>query len=368
MAAAVPQTLEYRGGQLNVAPVLEVKIFTNWKKRKSEELWTPDERKAANLDQHLKSLIMSVIPDDQMNFVINCLTSKSTWDDMILYNESPFDVKESRVMDLKLCYNTFKFKECENLTQTFTRYKSFINELVNDGINLSKLEINTGLLNGLVAEICEWDAKEVSYDEEEMVEVKSLMALIEEDKVSLSKEDARNGKWIQISMEKCISEQTPSQKRGLEVEASSASGQEGNALIESSSENSVMPQQNNERTLPSEPKINTTNPSVVVLDSSASDYDYADDSKAFSYAKVNNRASTSKSAQADKLKNVKFDDDLPFATLVPKERNDLKSQIYKAQSSGSRTNKNQQVLSSLDVNFVDNTITSLKIATKFYSV
>ncbi|GKA04581.1 hypothetical protein Tco_0683701 [Tanacetum coccineum] len=254
MAAAVPQTLEYRGGQLNVAPVLKVKIFNNWKKRKSKELWTPDERKAANLDQRLKSLIMFVIPDDQMNSVINCLIAKSTWDDMILYNESPSDVKESRVMDLKLCYNTFNFKEGENLTQTFTRYKALINELVNDGINLSKHEINTGLLNnsfddeedtrssqeylndleeeyqaksllakskrffkkgsqrfsgvkatedtqchkcgrnGLVAKICEWDAKEVSYDEEEMVKVKSLMALIEEDKVSLSKEDARNGK------------------------------------------------------------------------------------------------------------------------------------------------------------------------------
>ncbi|GKE02332.1 hypothetical protein Tco_1390315 [Tanacetum coccineum] len=33
MAPKVPQTLEYRGGQLNVAPFLEVDNFTNWKKR-----------------------------------------------------------------------------------------------------------------------------------------------------------------------------------------------------------------------------------------------------------------------------------------------------------------------------------------------
>ncbi|GKA24305.1 hypothetical protein Tco_0710338 [Tanacetum coccineum] len=32
-AVEVPQTLEYKGGQLNAAPVLEVEIFTNWKKR-----------------------------------------------------------------------------------------------------------------------------------------------------------------------------------------------------------------------------------------------------------------------------------------------------------------------------------------------
>ncbi|GJY01136.1 hypothetical protein Tco_0359288 [Tanacetum coccineum] len=178
MATEVPQTLEYRGGQLNVAPLLEVENFINWKKkfmchiigiepqfeniikngpyipmtagqRKPEVQWSADERKATNLDQRLKSLIMSVLPDDQMNSVINCLTAKSTWDDLILYHEGPSDVKESRVMDLKLCYNTFKFKEGENLTQTFTRYKALMNELVNDGIKLSKLKINTGFINGL---------------------------------------------------------------------------------------------------------------------------------------------------------------------------------------------------------------------------
>ncbi|GJZ73455.1 hypothetical protein Tco_0637601 [Tanacetum coccineum] len=110
----VPQTLEYRGGQLNAAPILEVKIFTNWKKR----------------------------------FMWHSI-AKSTWDDMILYHEGPSNVKESRVIDLKLCYNTFKFKEGESLTQNFTRYKALMNELVNDGIKLSKLEINTGFINGL---------------------------------------------------------------------------------------------------------------------------------------------------------------------------------------------------------------------------
>ncbi|GJT88924.1 retrovirus-related pol polyprotein from transposon TNT 1-94 [Tanacetum coccineum] len=97
--------------------------------KKPEAQWTADKRKAANLDQHLKSLIMSVLPDDQMNSVINCLTAKSTWDDLILYHEGPFNVKESRVIDLKLCYNTFKFKEGESLTQTFTKYKALMNEL-----------------------------------------------------------------------------------------------------------------------------------------------------------------------------------------------------------------------------------------------
>ncbi|GKC90701.1 hypothetical protein Tco_1151350, partial [Tanacetum coccineum] len=108
-AVEVPHTLEYRGGHLNAATVLEVENFTNWEKRFMCHII--DERNAANLYQRLKSLIMSVLPDEQMNSIINCLTSKLTWDDLILYHEGPFDVKESRVMDLKLCYNTSKFKE-----------------------------------------------------------------------------------------------------------------------------------------------------------------------------------------------------------------------------------------------------------------
>ncbi|GJY98360.1 hypothetical protein Tco_0515270 [Tanacetum coccineum] len=61
----------------------------------------------------------------------------------------PYDVKESRIMDMKLRYNIFKFKEGESLTQTFTRYKALKNELVNDGVKLTKLKINTGFINGL---------------------------------------------------------------------------------------------------------------------------------------------------------------------------------------------------------------------------
>ncbi|GKE60968.1 hypothetical protein Tco_1511335, partial [Tanacetum coccineum] len=189
-------------------------------------------------------------------------------------------------MDLKLCYNTFKFKEGESLTQTFTRYKALMNELVNDDINISKLEINTSFINelpknwlsfcqslritnhvkdselaslfvpsyqspfqpkplsssqhkpelrptkdfeakynkvkaklallissastskaatvknkGLIAEAYEWDEEKVSSDDNEMVEVKVLMALAEEND-AISKEGARNGESVKISMRK----------------------------------------------------------------------------------------------------------------------------------------------------------------------
>ncbi|GJZ76282.1 hypothetical protein Tco_0640747 [Tanacetum coccineum] len=114
-AVEVPRTLKYRGGQLNAALVLEVenlKISPTGKRGSCATLLGQKEAKKSMTGDERKA--------------------KSTWDDLILYHEGPFDVKEIRVIDLKLCYNTFKFKEGESLTQTFTRYKALMNENTNN--------------------------------------------------------------------------------------------------------------------------------------------------------------------------------------------------------------------------------------------
>ncbi|GJY43228.1 hypothetical protein Tco_0431441 [Tanacetum coccineum] len=54
---------------------------------------------------------------------------------------------------------------------------------------------------GLIAEAYEWDEEEVSSDDNEMVEVKVLMALAE-DNDAVSKEGARNGEWVKVSIRK----------------------------------------------------------------------------------------------------------------------------------------------------------------------
>ncbi|GKB28356.1 retrovirus-related pol polyprotein from transposon TNT 1-94 [Tanacetum coccineum] len=271
------------------------------------------------------SVIMSVLPDDQMNYVINCLTAKSTWDDLILYHDGPSDVKESRVMDLKLCYNTFKYqrsiyeteknKSLVSATPLSTAFFStfvvqdfqnspddeedtrssheYLNDLEEEyqarallakskrffkkgtqrfssakstdqtechkcgkkdhfardcwsktsvpsyqspfqsrslsspqhkpelrptkdfEAKYNKVKAKLTLLSssdsaskastvknkGLIAEAYEWDEEEVSSDDNEMVEVKVLMALAE-DNDAVSNEGARNGEWVKISMRK----------------------------------------------------------------------------------------------------------------------------------------------------------------------
>ncbi|GKA02706.1 hypothetical protein Tco_0675487 [Tanacetum coccineum] len=116
---------------------------------KPESQWTPDERRVVIQDQRLKSIIMSCLPYDKMEYVISCVSVKETWTDLVHSFEGPLDTKENRIMDLKLEYQTFKAKSTESLSQTYTRYKTMLNELANDGVNLSKHEINVGFMNNI---------------------------------------------------------------------------------------------------------------------------------------------------------------------------------------------------------------------------
>ncbi|GJT75549.1 retrovirus-related pol polyprotein from transposon TNT 1-94 [Tanacetum coccineum] len=116
---------------------------------KPESQWNPDERRVVVQDQRLKNIIMSCLPDDIMESVISCVSAKETWTDLVHSFEGPLDTKENRIMDMKLEYQTFRAKSTESLSQTYTHYKTLLNELANDGVNLSKHEISVGFVNSL---------------------------------------------------------------------------------------------------------------------------------------------------------------------------------------------------------------------------
>nr|GEU55849.1 hypothetical protein [Tanacetum cinerariifolium] len=200
--------------------------------------------------------------------------------------------------------------------------------------------------------------EEVSSYDNEMVEVKVLMALAE-DNDAVSKEGARNDEWVKISIKKCVSEKIPIQNNIMGVDQLTG------------------------RILPAESQRNTTDPPVAVTNSLEIDYDSADESSIYSTplpslkkldgvepasgpktvklilkskstfkvealkgvivnelssapAKGNKSSLASKvnSAPTNKLNNVNIKDDLPLA-IVMKELNKLKLQISKTQSSRS---------------------------------
>ncbi|GKE39535.1 hypothetical protein Tco_1462940, partial [Tanacetum coccineum] len=119
---------------------------------KSKSQWTPDEKRVVIQDQRLKSIIMSCLPDDIMESVISCVLAKKTWTDLVHSFKGPSDTKENRIIDLKLEYQTFWAKFTESLSQTYSPYKTMLNDLANDGVNLSKHEINIDIYGRFVYE------------------------------------------------------------------------------------------------------------------------------------------------------------------------------------------------------------------------
>nr|GEW35266.1 retrovirus-related Pol polyprotein from transposon TNT 1-94 [Tanacetum cinerariifolium] len=293
---------------------------------KPEGQWIRDERKSANLDQGLKSLILYILSNDQTNSVINCLTTKSTWDALILYHEVLSDVKESKdfqdspddeddtrsgheyLNDLEEEYQEralsakskrfFKQGPTKNFKAKYNKIKAKLALL-----SSSALAPNLSLIKnkGLIAKTYEWGEEEVSSDENKVIEVKSLMALANEERVSVGKESASNSKWVKISIQKYISEQIPTQKKkilGIDqlIEDTSSSGPKDLVFVKSlaynlnvsiTSSNKPRLSKTKDFTLPNhdiskvpsdESQRNTTNPSVAASDSLAINYDLANES------------------------------------------------------------------------------------------
>ncbi|GKC39755.1 hypothetical protein Tco_1052139, partial [Tanacetum coccineum] len=176
--------------------------------------------------------------DDIMESVISCKTAKDTWTDLVHSFEGPSDTKENMIIDLKLEHQTFRAKPFESLSKTYNRYKTLLNELANDDVNLSKHEINISmkvskgfqpkftpkLIQSSQSSSSQADPKiqkdykaeykkmkanldlleaneeEVS-DNEQVTQVKVLMALAD-DELTVGKNHARNGEWIDITMRK----------------------------------------------------------------------------------------------------------------------------------------------------------------------
>ncbi|GJZ71582.1 hypothetical protein Tco_0635433 [Tanacetum coccineum] len=128
----VPHLVDKKGGSYAaIAPKLEPGKFNKWKKRMLCYL--------AGMEPYY----LKCIKDGPFQ-------PKTADGDAKPDFEGPSDTKENRIMDLKLEYQTFRAKSTESLSQTYTRYKTLLNELASDGVNLFKHEINVGFVNSLL--------------------------------------------------------------------------------------------------------------------------------------------------------------------------------------------------------------------------
>ncbi|GJW25582.1 hypothetical protein Tco_0039393 [Tanacetum coccineum] len=96
--------------------------------------WSPEDRKLANQDKRLKSIIISCLPNDVRKFVIKCTTAKAMWTDLVLAHERPSDTRDTKIVSLRLKFNVFKALESEKVNGTFTRLKCLLKDLENNGV------------------------------------------------------------------------------------------------------------------------------------------------------------------------------------------------------------------------------------------
>ncbi|GKC34706.1 hypothetical protein Tco_1047090, partial [Tanacetum coccineum] len=173
---------------------------------------------------------------------------------------------------------------------------------------------SSGKNKGLIAETYDWDEEDVSSDDNEVTEVKALMALTDEERIFVGKESANNGEWVKISIQKhvnteilkenqnlrnklkeltsiteawlnssnkvnqCISEQIPTQKKkilGIDqlTEDTSSSGLKDQVFIKSSSDNLKM-----SITGSNKPKLSGAEDFTLSNLDTMTDYDSADKS------------------------------------------------------------------------------------------
>ncbi|GKC67620.1 hypothetical protein Tco_1100218 [Tanacetum coccineum] len=249
--------------------------------------------------------------------------AKLTWDDLILYHEGPSDVKESRAMDLKLCYNTFKFKEGETLTQTFTRNKALMNENTNhekdselaslfgklkyeenqiDSIYETEknkyLVSTTPLLTAFFSTFIVQDFQDSPDDEEdtrsshdylndleEEYQVRALYILQKsssEYKLELRPTKYFEAKYNKVKAKLALLSLSASASKAVTIKNKADDTKVSIPGVKrpllSVAKYFIMPNHDTGRILPAESQRNTIDPSVAVTDSLATEYDLTDES------------------------------------------------------------------------------------------
>nr|GEX77520.1 hypothetical protein [Tanacetum cinerariifolium]GEX77792.1 hypothetical protein [Tanacetum cinerariifolium] len=309
---------------------------------------------------------MEILPVSTSNSIADFQDNPDDEEDIRSSHEYLNDLEEEYQARALLPKSKRFFKKELRPTKDFeAKYNKVKAKLALLSLSASASKASTVKNKGLIAEAYEWDEEEVSLDNNEMVEVKVFMALAE-DNDAVSKESARNADDTKVSI--------PGVKRPWLSKA----------------EGFILPNHDNGEILPAESQRNTTDPSVAVTDSSATEYDSANESSvcntpfpplkklngaeptsepktiksilrskstfkdetlkcaiinkpssAPNKGNKNSLASVVNSAPASKLKSVKIEDD-PLIAIVMKEINSLKLLFSKNQSFYSRSNQPQQ--------------------------
>nr|GEY15114.1 hypothetical protein [Tanacetum cinerariifolium] len=199
-AVDVPQTLKNKGGQLNAAHVLEDTRSNHEYLNDLEEVYevraflTKSKR---FFKKGTQSFCSGKVTDQtechkcgkKGHFARDCWSKTS-----VPSYKSPFQSKLPFSSE-----NKPEPRKTKDFKAKYHKVKAKLALLSSSALTPSS---SSGKNKGLVTETYDWDNKEVSSDENEVIEVKALTALTGEERVSVRKESAKNGDWTKISLKK----------------------------------------------------------------------------------------------------------------------------------------------------------------------
>ncbi|GJR31460.1 retrovirus-related pol polyprotein from transposon TNT 1-94 [Tanacetum coccineum] len=204
MAVEVPRTLEYMGDQLNVAPLLEWKISQIGKRGSCDT--SLDFQDSPDDEEDIRSS-QEYLNDLKEEYQARALLAKSK---RFFKKESKKSsgAKATEETQCHKCGRKGHFeRDCFSKTPVPSFSSPFLNNTQPNSINPSKHKLKLKADKDFKSKYNKVKARlallsPVSSDKDELVDVKSLMALGDEERVPMSKEDVRNGEWVQNSMKK----------------------------------------------------------------------------------------------------------------------------------------------------------------------
>ncbi|GJY18392.1 retrovirus-related pol polyprotein from transposon TNT 1-94 [Tanacetum coccineum] len=101
------------------------------------------------LDSRGGSHVTNVPEFDEDDFSSWKDSAKAIWTDLILTHEGPSETKDTKITALRLKFNEFKELEGEKVNETFTRLRSLLNDLENNGVSIPQAEVNATFVNSL---------------------------------------------------------------------------------------------------------------------------------------------------------------------------------------------------------------------------
>nr|GEU42716.1 hypothetical protein [Tanacetum cinerariifolium] len=189
---------------------------------------------------------------------------------------STYDLEEEYQARAYLSKSKKFFKKELSPTKDFkAKYNKVKAKLALLSLSASTSKASTIKNKGLIAEAYEWDEEEVSLDDNEMVEVKGLIALAE-DNVTVSKKRVLGVDQLTKDLSSSGQKDLVFVKSLADDTKVSIPGVKRPWL--SKAKGFILPNHDTGRILPAESQRNTTDPSVGVTNSLASDYDSADES------------------------------------------------------------------------------------------